>query len=286
MIQDIYPHQFHNEYRSRAVPKIDSPVLCFRGQSVLAKQTETKGVCRLEFPVSGKLFSRSLSTSTGSLVYAFAVDETEYFLYLQEDVNLEDDPGFEYLDLRRIRRHLSNLFGMVVFTGYHLYRWYSTSRYCGACGQKAVHDSRERAMYCPVCKIKEYPRLMPAVIVGVINDNRLLLTRYREGVSFYALIAGFTEIGETLEETVAREVLEETGLYVKNIRYYKSQPWGIAGDILAGFYCDVDGEDMITPDNSELKSAEWKCREEIELQPDNYSLTNEMMRRFKEGKEC
>jgi len=87
-----------------------------------------------------------------------------------------------------------------------------------------------------------------------------------------------------LEETVQREVLEETGLRVKNIRYYKSQPWGIVDDILAGFYCDVDGETDIHMDESELKLAEWKTREELELQPDDFSLTNEMMLMFKNGR--
>ena len=103
-------------------------------------------------------------------------------------------------------------------------------------------------------------------------------------LAHYALVAGFTEIGETLEETVQREVLEETGLRVKNIRYYKSQPWGIVDDILAGFYCDVDGETDIHMDESELKLAEWKTREELELQPDDFSLTNEMMLMFKNGR--
>lgn len=78
--------------------------------------------------------------------------------------------------------------------------------------------------------------------------------------------------------------MEETGLKVKNITYYKSQPWGIADDILAGFYCDVDGDDTITMDSTELKLAEWRSREDIELQPDGFSLTNEMMKMFKEGK--
>lgn len=78
--------------------------------------------------------------------------------------------------------------------------------------------------------------------------------------------------------------LEETGLRVKNIRYYKSQPWGIVDDILAGFYCDVDGDTDIHMDESELKLAEWKTREELELQPDDFSLTNEMMLMFKNGR--
>ena len=113
----------------------------------------------------------------------------------------------------------------------------------------------------------------------------MLITRYRTGFANNALVAGFTEIGETFEETVEREVMEEVGLKVKNIRYYKSQPWGIAADILTGFYCEVDGSDEIKMDENELKYAEWVERDEIVLQPQEYSLTNEMMKRFKDGLE-
>ena len=122
------------------------------------------------------------------------------------------------------------------------------------------------------------------MIVGVIRGESLLLTKYRRGYAHNALVAGFTEIGETLEETVAREVMEETGVKVKNIRYYKSQPWGMAQDILVGFFCEADGDDKIQMDESELRYAQWVKREEIELQPNNLSLTNEMMRVFKDGK--
>ena len=138
-------------------------------------------------------------------------------------------------------------------------------------------------MVCPDCKNTIYPRIMPAVIVGVINKDKLLLTKYRTGFKYNALIAGFIEIGETVEETVKREVKEETGLSVKNLRYYKSQPWGCANDILLGFYCDVDGDDKIIMDEKELKYAEWVKREDIILQPGEFSLTNEMMKMFKEG---
>ena len=140
-------------------------------------------------------------------------------------------------------------------------------------------------MSCPACGYVAYPRIMPAVIVGVKNGDQLLLTRYRTGFAYNAFIAGFTEIGETVEETVMREVMEETGIRVKNIRYYKSQPWGTANDLLLGFYCEVDGNDTITMDCQELKYAKWVQREEIVLQPGDFSLTNEMMRRFKEGNE-
>ena len=133
------------------------------------------------------------------------------------------------------------------------------------------------------CGNTVYPRIMPAVIVGVRNGEKLLLTKYRKGFAHNALIAGFTEIGETAEETVVREVMEEAGIRVKNITYYKSQPWGIANDLLLGFYCDLDGSEEITMDPGELKYAAWVRREEIVLQPDDYSLTNEMMAQFKKG---
>ena len=97
-------------------------------------------------------------------------------------------------------------------------------------------------------------------------------------------MAGFTEIGETLEETVKREVMEETGLKVKNIRYYGSQPWGIVDNLMVGFYCELEGSCEIVRDTEELKLAEWFSREEVELQPTDMSLTNNMMKAFKEGR--
>ena len=112
---------------------------------------------------------------------------------------------------------------------------------CGS-GHKTVHSSTERALKCPSCGHLIYPRIVPAVIVGVKNDDKILLTKYRKGFTPFALIAGFTEIGETLEETVAREVMEEAGIRVKNIQYYKSQPWGVVDDLLAGFYCSYPGD--------------------------------------------
>ena len=122
------------------------------------------------------------------------------------------------------------------------------------------------------------------MIVGVTKGDSLLITRYRNGYSHNALVAGFTEIGETLEQTVEREVMEETGIKVRNIRYYKSQPWGMAQDILTGFFCEAVGDDDIRMDENELRYAQWVPRAEIVLQPNNLSLTNEMMMMFKEGK--
>ena len=270
MIQDIAPHKFHNEFRTDAAPGNETPVLCFDDRKVLVSDSDGQ----ITFPTYAQLGKPE------GLVYAFAVDETEYFLDLGGSARELD--GFAYKDLFALRRSAENVFGMIMFTGYHLASWYKDSVYCGRCGGRNVHSDHERAMYCPHCNKNAYPRIMPAVIVGVTDGERLLVTQYKEGYGHFALVAGFAEIGETLEETVAREVMEETGLKVKAVTYYKSQPWGIANDMLTGYYCEVDGSTDVTLDENELRLALWKLPSEIELQPDSYSLTNEMMRMFKE----
>ena len=139
-------------------------------------------------------------------------------------------------------------------------------------------------MYCPACGQREYPKLNPAVIVAVTEGDKLLLTKYAgRAYTKYALIAGYTEIGETVEETVQREVMEEVGLKVKNIRYYKSQPWSFTDTLLMGFFVEVDGDDTIRLDENELQVAKWCSREEIP-ENDGISLTREMMEVFKNGK--
>ena len=140
-------------------------------------------------------------------------------------------------------------------------------------------------MHCDSCGNRVYPKIAPAVIVGVTDGDRILMTKYSgRDYTRYALIAGFTEIGETAEETVAREVMEEVGLKVKNIRYYKSQPWGSESDLLLGYFCDLDGDDHITLDEEELSVAEWFHRDEMNVEDDGISLTREMMTTFRNKK--
>ncbi len=148
----------------------------------------------------------------------------------------------------------------VLHDGKHLSDWYRDTCYCGRCGIKMKQDDKERAMRCPSCDYVAYPRIMPAVIVGVKNKDRILLP-YRTGFAHNALDCWFYRDRRNGEETVKREVMEEAGIRVKNLHYYKSQPWGNRNDILLGFYCEVDGDDTITMDRNELKYAEWVQRE-------------------------
>lgn len=283
MIQDIYPHVFRNEYQPGAEAGPDDAVMAWNGKTFLAAADFEKGT--LDYPKV-----RDLKTGPGELVYLFSIDGRGYYLLrcgaeAQAPDLLADPGGFAFYTLQDLRRSRlePRLNVFAAFTGYHLADWYDANRFCGWCGAKSAYDKTERAMRCPVCGKIEYPRINPACIIGVTNGDKLVTIRYRQGYGGMALIAGFTEIGETLEETVAREVMEEVGLKVKNIRYCKSQPWGIAADILTGFFCEVDGDDTIRIDENELKFAAWTAREDIEPQKLDYSLTGEMMMLFKQG---
>lgn len=272
MIQDIEPHRLDNSFAHAGEARDTDAVICFRDGDILVVSGDT-----LTFPSVCTL-------GAVDLTYLFSVDERRFFL--KKDAP-EPTQGQQYIPFKSIREHFTepaeNIFAL--YTAKHIADWYRDNRFCGRCGGVMRHSDRERAMTCPVCGYTSYPRIMPAVIVGVTRGNEIMLTRYRRGFGHNALVAGFAEIGETLEQTVEREVMEEIGIKVKNIRYYKSQPWGGANDILVGFYCDADGDSTVHMDEGELRSAVWTKREDIELQPDNYSLTNEMMRLFKEGRE-
>lgn len=272
MIQDIFPSRLDNSYRDISASDSDNGYMMIcDGGKLLAN------ICG-----EGLRFPRIDEVKAEKTVYLFLLDDERFFLSLDENIS-ETNSGFALYSIRDLRDKCSGKYLFAAFTAFHLAEWYRSNRFCGRCGGIMKCDDNERALVCTECGGKVYPRINPAVIVGVVNGDKILITRYNRGYAHNALIAGFTEIGETLEQTVEREVMEEAGIKVKNIRYYKSQPWGMASDLLAGFFCEVDGDDTIKMDSSELKYAQWLGREEIELQPYEHSLTNEMMKLFKNG---
>lgn len=142
-----------------------------------------------------------------------------------------------------------------------LLNWYQMHRYCGACGNKNVlaHGVQpgQQLLRCNDCQTDYYPRINPCVIVLITRGNNILLAKsIRRGATFYSCLAGFIEPGESAEEAVAREVLEEVGIRVNNIRYVKSQPWPFPSQLMLGFYADYVSGD-ITPDPAELAEADW-----------------------------
>ncbi len=175
-------------------------------------------------------------------------------------------------------------------TGSHFAWWKRSRRFCGCCGAETFPSEKERAMVCPACGNIEYPKISPAIIVAVIkrgaspDEDRLLLVRNNYGAyRKLALVAGFVEIGESFEEAVHREVLEETGLKVKNLKYYKNQPWGLSYSQMIGYTAELDGDDKIKLQEEELSEGGWYLKSEVPDNPFRLSVGNEMIHKFKTG---
>lgn len=280
MIQDIC-ERYHNEYREQKAEDADY-CMFVKGREVLLRKVENE-ISYLTYAKVKKYVRPE------DMIYLFSIGEGEkqkkYFLC--PNTSLPDvylgEYTYENQNIFRVAKPKEQAFAGV--TACQLANWYGNTRYCGCCGALLVHDSKERMMKCPSCHAMHYPKISPAVIIALTDGNRILMTKYADrDYKKYALIAGFTEIGETLEETVKREVMEEVGLRVKNVRYYKSQPWSFSDTLLMGFFCELDGKDTICMDREELSVAEWVNCEDMNVTFDDVSLTNEMMIAFKENK--
>jgi len=276
MLQDIFPHVYHVEWQ-KTLPLPGDYVYAFekRGNNAvsLAKSGEKSTLLRFEdFPEGGAEF-----------LYLFSIDDKRFFL--ADNINAEARALFAAPEGFSPPEHTWSMFASL--TAQQLFLWYDSHRICGCCGVKNAHSDIERAVICPQCGLTVYPKISPVVIIGVTNGDKLLVTRYKNRpINHYALVAGFVETGETLEDCVRREVLEETGVRVKNLRYYKSQPWPMSSSLLSGFFCDLDGDDTLNADGVELSEAIWLDRADVPAMPEpNIALTAEMMDTFRNGKE-
>ena len=286
MLQDLRFGKLENQFQNIKPTEADVAV-CFCQSDILLKRNADNTLELPRVAAVQKLAAEHpwRAWNKKQLRYIFRLQDVNYFLWMGDSGTCEDS-AFGYEPVRQLRQLQSKEVCFAVMTAWHLFVWYRNNRYCGCCGSTTVHDEKERMLRCENCGNMIFPKISPAVIVAVTDGDRLLLSKYA-GRSYtrYALLAGYTEIGETLEETVHREVMEEVGLKVKNIRYYKSQPWGVDGNILMGFYCDLDGDDTIELDYNELALAEWHHRQALPAHDDGISLTREMIRVFEEGKE-
>lgn len=266
MIQDINPHKLKNGYKNIGAEKSDI-CLTYKNGRILLKCVENR-ICFPAFEDVGVDVFRG--------IYAFSMDNKNIFLCIDDIPEIGD---YKYVSMSFLRGAVPKETAYAGVVGYHLYMWYKDNVFCGRCGKLLVHDNKERMLCCSYCGNTVFPKICPAVIVCVRNKDKILITKYagRE-YKKYALIAGFNEIGETIEETVSREVMEEVGIKVKNIEYYKSQPWGFTGGLLMGFFCDVDGDSTVTIDRKELSFGEWADIEKVRDMDDGVSLTCEMMR--------
>lgn len=273
MFHEIAPHDFKVPYQ-KAVPEKTDSVLIYDKGIVLSKAGEEE----LMFPTAAD-FSEPIE----NYLYLFAIDGTKYFALKERPEKLPE--GFEFTE-RNMRTAKPMHLSYAAMTGKQISGWYRTHRFCGKCGAPTEIDEKDRAVKCTSCGQMYFSQICPSVIVGIRNGDRLLCTKYSEqhgGYRRYALVAGYVEVGETPEQTVQREVLEEVGLKVKNIRYYDSSPWPFSGALLLGYLCDLDGSDQVTLEEEELSVADWLTRDEIEDRSTDISLTSKIMMAFKRG---
>jgi len=161
-----------------------------------------------------------------------------------------------------------------------LLHWRRAHRFCGVCGTPMRHHATERAMVCPACGHTAYPRINPVVITLITRGDQILLTHKAHGLlPFWSLVAGFVEAHETLEQAVAREIAEEVGLRVTNIRYAASQPWPFPNNLMFGFTAEYAGGE-ITPDGIEIAEAGWFGRDNLPPIPSRVSIARRLIDAF------
>ncbi|MDO9023806.1 NAD(+) diphosphatase [Zwartia sp.] len=161
--------------------------------------------------------------------------------------------------------------------GTQLIDWEKNHRFCGHCGTPTIMKKTELALECPACRLTAYPRISPAVMVLIERGDELMLARsphFRPGV--FSALAGFVEPGETLEQCAVREVREEVGLEITNLRYYTSQSWPFPNSLMIAFFADYAGGD-ITPDPTEIEAAGWFERSALPPLPDHVSIARQLI---------
>ena len=188
--------------------------------------------------------------------------------------------GMGFQNLRRLYFAIDEDFFWLAARAVQVVAWDRDHQFCGRCATPTEMREQERARVCPDCGLSFYPRLSPAVIMAVIRDDRILLAhgrRHPEGL--YSVLAGFVEPGETLEDAVRREVKEEVGLDVGNIRYFGSQPWPFPSSLMLAFTCEYKGGEIVLEDE-EIADAGWYRAGELPQTPPSMSIAASLIAWF------
>ncbi len=189
--------------------------------------------------------------------------------------------GMAFENLRALYLRLPETLFWLAGRAVQIVDWDRTHQFCGRCGSPTQNQIHDRSKACPVCGLTNYPRLAPAVIVRVERHDkggrRILLARaQRFPTAMFSVLAGFVEPGETLEECVQREILEEVGLRVKNIRYFGSQPWPFPHSLMIAFVAEYEaGEIVVEP--GELAEADWFAADTLPAIPPPPSIANRLI---------
>jgi NAD+ diphosphatase len=219
----------------------------------------------------------------------FGVVLRKQFLGMWEDnpcycVELEpitDLPvNMKWTGLRQAYGLLPEVFFSLAGEAIQIIDWDRTHQFCGRCGTPTEHVGYEFSRKCPNCGLTAYPRISPAVIVLIEHDNKVLLSRsphFPKGM--YSIQAGFVEPGENLEQAIEREILEEVGIYVQDIKYFGSQPWPFPNSLMIGFTAKYAGGEL-TLDKTEIEDAAWYSADALPAIPPPLSIARKLIDHF------
>lgn len=205
----------------------------------------------------------------------YTIQVTEQQLNLMEHAK-----GSLYTLLGRVSDHVFDVFSR----GLQLHHWWRDHQYCGRCGAQTELRDSGRALGCPNCSYQAYPRLNPCIIVAVTRGDEVLLAAASgRRADFYSTLAGFIEPGESAEAAVAREVREEVGIEINNIRFFRSQAWPFPSQLMLGFIADYAGGELV-PDAVEIEDAGWFTRESLPPIPPMASISGQLIHAALSGK--
>jgi len=274
MIHDIFPHQFDNQFKANQLVDESDWLFYFEDNQLLVKTVGDRFLIpqKNDFP----------SLSTQSAAFLFSLNDASCFLISDKpSISL---PDFEYKDMNFMRALDQPEVAWSALAAFQLMNWYNQNKFCGKCGSPMQHKADERAIVCPSCKNMVFPKISPAVITAIVCDDKILLARNASFTNnLFALIAGYVDVGETLEQAVRREIKEEVGLEITRLQYYKSQPWPMSGSLMVGFVAEADDQQPIVIDNKEIVEAGWFLRGQLPNHPNNTSIAGEMIEKFEKG---
>ncbi len=294
MLQDIENKQYKCEF-AKLYPSLTDIVLFFDKKDILMKrEKEGHGFLTFAdtkiatfFDENGKMDADVWKGKVRKLYpeimifRGIGIDEESYYIIGSREI-VEENDSLEMVSNEILRHFEPKYKSFAVATTQQIFRWQTNNQYCGRCGSKMKPSETERAMVCDDCHNIQFPKICPAVTVAIINDDKLLLARNRNSVfKRFALIAGYVEVGETFEDTVHREVMEEVGLKVKNVQYYKNQPWALTDAQMIGYFVELDESDEVKLQEEELLEARWFRADEIPPNITDRSLTYEMIGKFR-----
>jgi NAD+ diphosphatase len=242
----------------------------FKGDRLLVFEEEPVRVPLAEAPEKLNL----------DVTFRWEIGELEGHACWAVETDSEPPDGMVFRDLRSFFSGVDEDFFRMTGTAKQMVGWHATHRFCGHCGGETEPEPGELAKRCTRCGMMHYPRLSPAAIVLVERGDHVLLARspgFPDGL--YSVLAGFVEPGESIEDTIAREVREEVGIGVENVTYFGSQPWPFPNSLMIGFTADYAGGEL-APDANEIEDAGWYTAEALPQLPPKTSIARAMINDF------